>query len=293
MGAIRRIFLIGILLQCVAAGIARGELVWGYSGPETRTACLSIYGDKLVVSDCCRSGCLDAELVFGEFAHPSSNGAQGAVDASIVRDLPGVPAAVFMALCGFLCISLVQDRRFYVAVFAGVLWGCQASVGMLPRVVRVSRGGDADRFAEDSIYTKQVLNSFRERCEVEGNDFAGLLRRLAGIPWSGSVTAAKDKDSSKFTESHKGPGYGSGGSEYACFSGVAEGVHSGRLCFDSICESVRRLGYIDPAFFRSFLPHGPPERSVGPFLLNVWGLISGQQCLSNAWRRRKNIWGLE
>ncbi len=50
------------------------------------------------------------------------------------KSLPPVPAALFMVLTGFLCVSLVKDRKVWLAVLVGLLWAGQAGFHAIPQL---------------------------------------------------------------------------------------------------------------------------------------------------------------
>lgn len=49
------------------------------------------------------------------------------------RTLPAVPAALFMCLTGFLCVTLVRDRKVWLAALTAILWIGQAGFATLPK----------------------------------------------------------------------------------------------------------------------------------------------------------------
>ena len=51
------------------------------------------------------------------------------------KQLPPVPSAVFMVLMGFLCISLVKDRKIWLAVCVGILCVGQVGIKIIPQLV--------------------------------------------------------------------------------------------------------------------------------------------------------------
>jgi hypothetical protein len=50
------------------------------------------------------------------------------------RYLPGVPATFFLVATGFVCVSLVRDRRAWLAGLAALLWLGQAGLHALPQL---------------------------------------------------------------------------------------------------------------------------------------------------------------
>lgn len=100
------------------------------------------------------------------------------------KSLPAVPAASLMVLAGFLCVSLVKDRRVWLAALAGLLWASQAGIQTLPRLaLRLSdityRG---QQLHPELTYPYCLKNSNRPHSDIEGIQYIGLLRHLAGIP---------------------------------------------------------------------------------------------------------------
>lgn len=98
--------------------------------------------------------------------------------------LPALPPAIAMTLTGFMCISLIRDRRAWVAVLAGLLWAGQNGINALPeltlhltRRVRTCQPVDATLAAfcpiENGFYPANYCKEIR---------YTGLLHHLAGIP---------------------------------------------------------------------------------------------------------------
>jgi hypothetical protein len=52
------------------------------------------------------------------------------------ESLPAVPAAILMVLIGFLCVSLVRDRKGWLAVLGGLLWWGCAGVQTVPQLTQ-------------------------------------------------------------------------------------------------------------------------------------------------------------
>ena len=107
-----------------------------------------------------------------------------AASYSKASPLPSVPRTLFMVLTGFLCVSLIRDRRFWLAVLAGIIWAGQAGVLAVPqlafRFVNKSR-------TEQHLNTALILPSgpdhfFGDHIRTAATQYVGLLRHLAGIP---------------------------------------------------------------------------------------------------------------
>jgi hypothetical protein len=100
------------------------------------------------------------------------------------KALPAVPATCFMVLTGFLCISLVRDRRVWLAALAALLWAGQAGVQAVPQLAMYvyRRAHTNKQFAAQIDRSGLLENTNRLRCDIEGTKFIGLLHYLEGIP---------------------------------------------------------------------------------------------------------------
>lgn len=99
------------------------------------------------------------------------------------KSLPAVPGALFMALVGFLCVSLVKDRRVWLAALAGLLWLGQTGFTALPHLASHLRSKKQIQQSSPTLtYISELEGSFRLRSDIEGTQYIGLLRHLAGIP---------------------------------------------------------------------------------------------------------------
>jgi hypothetical protein len=117
---------------------------------------------------------------------PTSSEGLGSAQANLLKPLPAVPAAVFMALIGFLCVSFVKDSRLWLAALAGLLWAGQAGIQAVPQLaLRLShRNHSQQQLDTELAYPYYFNDSSRLRSDVEGTQYIGLLHHLAGIPHS-------------------------------------------------------------------------------------------------------------
>ncbi len=101
-----------------------------------------------------------------------------------VQPLPPVPAALFMVLTGFLCVSLVKDRRFWLGALASLLWAGQTGVQAIPKLaVHISSNKHIQRKSDtNTVRLYQFEESLRLGSDIEGTKYIGLLHHLAGIP---------------------------------------------------------------------------------------------------------------
>jgi hypothetical protein len=167
--------------------------------------------------------------------------------------LPAAPAAILMGLFGFLCVSAVKDRRFYVAVFVAIMWAGQAGVLAVPKLARNFRlavSGAADVQARSSL-TQSGVDVNRERFDIEGLEYIGLLHRLAGIPADDNVLKFQNSGLRNISANSDSS---DGASVYAMINNV------GRKTVDRDCyvSADRQFFIFNPAFIFEHLSRGPP-----------------------------------
>jgi len=98
--------------------------------------------------------------------------------------LPPIPATLFMVLTGFLCVSLVNDRRLWLAVLAGLLWAGQAGFHAIPQLAAYmsSQKHIQQKTPDNTACLYRVEDCCRSRSDIEGTGYIGLLHHLASIP---------------------------------------------------------------------------------------------------------------
>jgi len=98
--------------------------------------------------------------------------------------LPAVPASVLLVLTGFLCVSLVRDRKVWLGLLATLLWASQGGVRAVPRLAGyLNRGTSVNRLKTTKpLNLCSFENSSRTRPDLDGAGYIGLLRHLNGIP---------------------------------------------------------------------------------------------------------------
>lgn len=105
--------------------------------------------------------------------------------APVAKALPAVPPAIFVLLSGFLCVSLVRDRRIWLSALAALLWAGHNGFHALPQLaLRLAHRTNhiEHRSAAQLTYSYYLENSHRPRSDIEGTQYIGLLHHLAGIP---------------------------------------------------------------------------------------------------------------
>ena len=105
-------------------------------------------------------------------------------------NLPAVPSAILMGIIGFLCVSLVRDRKVWVSALVLIFVLGQVGVQALP--------GLAARLAHGKLnYHKKTMASAASLPSPEwhgggelaaNRHFIGLLHRLAGSPEDDGLT---------------------------------------------------------------------------------------------------------
>ncbi|MBN2272175.1 MAG: hypothetical protein JXN61_16300 [Sedimentisphaerales bacterium] len=173
--------------------------------------------------------------------------------------LPGVPAAIFMVLTGFLCVSFVNDRRIWLAGLAGLLWLGQTGLSAIPQVA--CRLAGKINVTQDHNHNFAGAGSYRHRLrsDIEGSQYMGLLRHLAGIPTPSSCLMPESLLSPLTCQ---GSCCGAGPAHCArpefAITPAAPGISNSTVC--SACATEHYVRF-SPAFAFSNLARGPPRSS--------------------------------
>lgn len=173
--------------------------------------------------------------VAAEFLKPPAAFTDSPAPPVGVKSLPAVPGALLMVLTGFLCVSLVKDRKVWLAALAGLLWVGQAGIQAVPQLaLRLShRNHTAQQLYAELTYPYHLENSNRLRSDIEGTQYIGLLRRLAGIPQA--------------TMSFLSP------------SAIISEQYSLNSLLNCLTLRVEQFTCFSPAFIFNNLARGPPE----------------------------------
>ncbi len=153
------------------------------------------------------------------------------------KSLPAVPGALLMVLTGFLCVSLVKDRKVWLAALASLLWLGQAGIQAVPQLaLRLShRNHTEQQFAAELTYPYFLENSNRLRSDIEGTQYIGLLHHLAGIP-------PQDTNSFPFLSP----------------SAIISERYSLNSLLNCLTLKIEQFICFSPAFIFENLPRGPP-----------------------------------
>ena len=176
-----------IVILLVAATAANGAPTVATDNTVVSTVQMASDTPAVIVPTNEAVGPIDAKLanLGREFLQPPTGFAGlSNTQGNYVKPLPAVPAAVLMVLSGFICISLVRDRRVWLAALAGLLWAGQTGIQALPQLaLRLSHGNHSkQQLCAELAYPHYLENSNRLRSDIEGTQYIGLLHHLAGIP---------------------------------------------------------------------------------------------------------------
>lgn len=103
-----------------------------------------------------------------------------------VQTLPAVPSAALMGLFGFLCLTLVRDRKFWlcllVAIFSLSLWPVQNCTKLAANATARYAAPASTAISNTRSHAAAVANHGRKRADIDGTSYIALLRQLAQIP---------------------------------------------------------------------------------------------------------------
>ena len=120
-----------------------------------------------------------------EIAKPRTvlKGSAGAYEHHI-EPLPAVPAAVIMVAVGFICISLVRDRRVWMMTLSAIFCAGNAGLYAVPQLAKNIYNKAHSQKHLPVVTAKQSLlkSNFRERCDIEGTGYIALINYLEGLP---------------------------------------------------------------------------------------------------------------
>jgi len=119
-----------------------------------------------------------------ELLKPPADFTDSASVGAKIKILPPAPAAFFMVLTGFLCVSLVKDRRVWLAALAGLLWAGQTGIQAIPQLAAYMspKKHIQQESPDNTACLYRVEDCCRLRSDIEGTQYIGLLHHLAAIP---------------------------------------------------------------------------------------------------------------
>jgi hypothetical protein len=184
--------------------------------------------------------------------------------AASTESLPAVPQAILMALTGFVCVSLVKDRRFWLILLCGLFSAGQAGIQVLPLLAEHLKNANhsKQRKSENTALYFSDVNYSRLRCDVEGTRYISLLYYLDGIPQAGSTLAQLITPSRRCqklfgrTFSHL--------NETSLFT-ISPEHYGFNLPLRCLTSEVSHLSVFSPGFIFDNLARGPPRFSSMSF----------------------------
>jgi hypothetical protein len=196
-------------------------------------------------------------------APPAST--KGLTDDINVKSLPAVPAAVFMGICGFLCVSLVKDRRFWMAGFATVFWVGQMGISNLPRLAQRLAYSNKTNFGE-LTYTCMPDDTSRLRSSLDGTEYIGLLHHLGGIPANKYYHLSNHlfRSSAFGSSQHLSKQIGTN-RRITLLAALYEQQSNFTSLFKCLVFNTRRYILFSPAFIFDSLSRGPPQSDLTSF----------------------------
>ena len=201
-----------------------------------------------------------------ELFKPPGAGVYGSLGGGRVTTLPGVPAAILLTLSGFIWISLVKDRKIWLAGVTALLWLGQAGLLAIPELawhIASKKQIRHQHAGHTGLPNKALGRRYRPRCDIEGTRYIGLLRYLAGIPAKISPTSSAgslDKLSAKAHPAAAVRTSGRGRFLRLWFAGFAI-VSLADAVFrpaGSLVRTIRHFVCFLPAFALPNLARGPP-----------------------------------
>lgn len=194
---------------------------------------------------------------------PASHaGLNNSEDASI-KALPAVPAALFMVLSGFLCISAVKDRKLWLAALGGLFWAGQMGIQVLPQLaLRLGSRSHSKQHKAEHRYPYYFKNYNRLRADIEGTQYISLLRHLAAIPCAKNTSVNKKPATLTTFTQWKLHQKGFSCSCKSTFSSLSANVSKTySLNPQLVCSASKAEQFIrfSPAFIFEMIPRGPPH----------------------------------
>ncbi len=161
--------------------------------------------------------------------------------------LPATPASGLMTLVGFICISLIRDRRIWLAGFAGLSLVGQTGI---QAVASSSRNGDS---------------------QGRGNLFLSYAKGPT-LPNTAGVFAFSQRDIPRVNFNNTAFRAAVGGDYHWSYSAVLNLVprpDSSSLC---LVSGTRQSDCFEPALIFCMIPRGPPISQMRPFFKTVLGV---------------------
>jgi hypothetical protein len=164
------------------------------------------------------------------------------------KHLPAVPAALFMALTGFLCVTIVRDRKFWLTAITFLLWAGQTGFAALPQAaLYLIERRQFSRYSQQQYRSSALQErTSRLRSDLEGIEYTGLLHHLEGIPNTSTslhCISMQDKKKSEISVTQNALN--------TVFPHVIQAINC-------LSYEVRQFICFSPAFIFNSIPRSPP-----------------------------------
>lgn len=265
-------------INFVSSALSTGSCVYTFYIPEI-SSITGLYNPHLAA-------------IATEFHKPPVSFLGSPPQANRIKLLPPIPGTLLMVLVGFLCVSIVKDRRFWLTKLTDLLSASQSGFIILPQLASHLAGKKQieQKVSADIVRLSESKHPCRLRRDIEGSPYIGLLRHLAGIPSAAvsflSRISMWDKLKRKYTKIIAQSCYLSENSNksvqslchhkpFALFEGhlhkrnhyfvrthrLATTGHSTCIiqATDHIVLRARQIVYFLPAFITANMARGPPD----------------------------------
>jgi len=192
------------------------------------------------------------------------SGSQITVASGNLRCLPALPSAIIMVLTGFICVSLIRDRRAWLVALTGLLWVGQTGIWALPELTsRLSRRVHSGQQVNTTLAASYPLGGgYYPDSYSEEIRYIGLLHHLAGIPQDSS-SAFTNRRVSPLTRLCRSvqstTGFSSNGRDIrASQDATVLGQLALSKHLNCLVSGTRQFVCFSPALIFCSLPRGPP-----------------------------------
>jgi hypothetical protein len=173
-----------------------------------------------------------------------------------------LPSAIIMVLTGFICVSLIRDRKVWLAALVGLLWVGQTGIWALPELTsRLSRRVHSGQQVNTALAASYPLGGgYYPDSYSKETRYTGLLHHLAGIPRdSSSAFTNRCVSLTRLCRSVQSTGFSySGKDTHASQDSIVLGpLASGKL-LNCLVSGTRQFVCFSPALIFCSLPRGPP-----------------------------------
>ena len=114
----------------------------------------------------------------------------------VTKQLPAIPATFFMALTGFLCVSLVKDRKIWLSAAFGLLYLGTAGINVVPRLMSNPENIKINKSTPKAV-SCGLKDYARPNSDAQSVRYIGLIHRMTAVPADDSFAQNQGKISIK------------------------------------------------------------------------------------------------